>query len=115
MRPDSDLFQPDRAARSNRRATRDLVDGARVGETFADIDAHYGAVRLRGGNSCSNDADDLARLLRVPHHMTQLTQMTQHPDQRATFGRSATLTRPSWLVNESVRSLLWAWATPKIR
>ena len=29
-------------------------------------------------------------------------------DQTATLGRSATLTKPSWLVNESVRSLLWA-------
>jgi hypothetical protein len=37
------------------------------------------------------------------------------PNQTATFVRSATLTSPSWLVNESVRSLLWAWATPKIR
>src|ERR1700722_817085 len=35
--------------------------------------------------------------------------------QTATFLRSATLTSPSWLVNESVRSLLWAWATPKMR
>jgi hypothetical protein len=36
-------------------------------------------------------------------------------DQTATLDRSETLTKPSWLVNESVRSLLWAWATPKIR
>jgi hypothetical protein len=36
-------------------------------------------------------------------------------NQTATFLRSATLTNPSWLVNESVRSPLWAWATPKIR
>jgi hypothetical protein len=36
-------------------------------------------------------------------------------NQTATFLRSATLTNTSWLVNESVRSLLWAWATAKIR
>lgn len=37
------------------------------------------------------------------------------PHQPATFGRSFTLTSPSWLVNERVWSLLWACATPKIR
>ena len=36
-------------------------------------------------------------------------------DQPETFGRSAILTSPSWLVNVSVRSALWACATPKIR
>src|SRR6202000_1810705 len=37
------------------------------------------------------------------------------PDQAETLGRSAILTSPSWLVNVSVRSALWACATPKIR
>jgi hypothetical protein len=36
-------------------------------------------------------------------------------DQAETLGRSAILTSPSWLVNVSVRSALWACATPKIR
>jgi hypothetical protein len=44
--------------------------------------------------------------------------MTANPDpidQSFTFGRSATLTSPSWLVKVSVRSVLCACATPKIR
>jgi hypothetical protein len=36
-------------------------------------------------------------------------------NQPLTLGRSVILTRPSWLVNVSGRSALWACATPKIR